>query len=276
MPSGCPSAMAPPFGLTCAASSGRPSRRSTASACEAKASLSSITSKSPIESPSRAISFSEAGAGPMPMMRGGTPATAAPSIRARGRRPCRFAARFARDEERAGAVVDARGIAGRHRAAGAKRRAELRERLEARLARMLVAVDDRRIALLRRQRHRDDLRREPAVRLRGERALLAAEREGVLVGARHGEFRRHVLARLRHRVDAVLLLHERIDEAPADRRVEHLLIAREGRIGLRQHVGRAAHALGAARDHETPPRPTASGARRSRPRRVPSRRGGSR
>ena len=44
IPSGWPSAMAPPFGFTCAASSGRPSWRSTASACAAKASLSSMTS----------------------------------------------------------------------------------------------------------------------------------------------------------------------------------------------------------------------------------------
>ena len=46
MPSGWPMAIAPPFGLTCSASSGRPSARMQASACAAKASLSSITSKS--------------------------------------------------------------------------------------------------------------------------------------------------------------------------------------------------------------------------------------
>ena len=43
-PSGWPSAIAPPFGLTRASSSGRPRSRSTARPCAANASLSSITS----------------------------------------------------------------------------------------------------------------------------------------------------------------------------------------------------------------------------------------
>src|SRR5437899_3313871 len=43
-PSGWPMAIAPPLGLTCGASSGIPRSRRTASACEAKASFSSMTS----------------------------------------------------------------------------------------------------------------------------------------------------------------------------------------------------------------------------------------
>ena len=58
----------------------------------AKASLSSIRSKSLIFSPSRSISLRVAGTGPMPMMRGGTAAEASPRIRARGVRPCFFTA----------------------------------------------------------------------------------------------------------------------------------------------------------------------------------------
>ena len=46
MPSGWPSAIAPPCGLTCSASSARPSWRRQASPCEANASLISIRSKS--------------------------------------------------------------------------------------------------------------------------------------------------------------------------------------------------------------------------------------
>ena len=42
--------------------------------------------------PSRAMSFSVAGIGPMPMMRGGTAAEAMPSTRAIGVNPCFFAA----------------------------------------------------------------------------------------------------------------------------------------------------------------------------------------
>ena len=41
------------------------------------------------------------------------------------------------------------------------------------------------------------------------------------------KFRRDVLAGLGHRIDAVLLLEQRIDEAPADGRVEHLHVACE-------------------------------------------------
>src|SRR6266516_2210171 len=92
MPSGCPSAIAPPLGLTCPASSGNPSCRSTASDWAAKASLSSITAKSPILSFWRSISLRVAGTGPMPMIRGGTPAEAAPSTRARGLSPWRLTA----------------------------------------------------------------------------------------------------------------------------------------------------------------------------------------
>ena len=61
-----------------------------------------------------------------------------------------------------------------------------------------------------------------ALRLRRRGALLRAQRERVLVGARDLVFVGDVLGRLRHRIDAVELLHQRIDEAPADRRVENL------------------------------------------------------
>ena len=63
-----------------------------ASDCDANASFSSITSKSPIRSPRRSISLRVDGTGPMPMMRGGTPAEARPRMRARGVRPCFFTA----------------------------------------------------------------------------------------------------------------------------------------------------------------------------------------
>src|ERR1700731_1582501 len=66
--------MAPPCGLTKSASSLTPSWRRQAMPCEAKASLSSIKSKSDIFRPSRSISLRVAGTGPMPMTRGGTAA----------------------------------------------------------------------------------------------------------------------------------------------------------------------------------------------------------
>ena len=61
---------------------------------------------------------------------------------------------------------------------------ELRQLLDGRAgARMLVGVDDDRVALLLRDRHRHDLLGEAAGFLRRRPARLAAGGEGVLVGA---------------------------------------------------------------------------------------------
>src|SRR5690606_40406310 len=65
-----------------------------------------------------------------------------------------------------------------------------------------------------------------------------ARGESVLVGARDGEVLGHILAGLRHGIDAVLLLHQRIDQTPADGGVVNLGVAREGGLGLGQHEGR--------------------------------------
>ncbi len=102
-----------------ASSSAMPSWRRTARPWAAKASFSSITSKSPMFRPRRFISFSEAGAGPMPMMRGGTPATAPPENAGARGQAVALGSFFGGDDERRGAVVDARRIAGGH---GAVRR----------------------------------------------------------------------------------------------------------------------------------------------------------
>jgi hypothetical protein len=59
-----------------------------------------------------------------------------------------------------------------------------------------------------------------------------------------------VLRRLRHGVDAVLFLHQLVDEAPADGGVVHGVVAAEGALGLGHDEGRAAHAFHAAGDHE--------------------------
>ena len=66
--------------------------RSDAMTCDAKASLISTKSKSPIPKPRRAISLWLAGTGPMPIIFGSTPAVAIPIILARGVRPYRRAA----------------------------------------------------------------------------------------------------------------------------------------------------------------------------------------
>ena len=89
-PTGWPSAIAPPFGFTRAASS--PKALLTAKACAAKASLDSITSKSSTVRPVFCNRFCTAGMGPIPITAGRTPACAYPNTRARGRSPAICAA----------------------------------------------------------------------------------------------------------------------------------------------------------------------------------------
>ena len=81
---------------------------------EAKASLSSIKSKSLIFRPSRSISLRVAGTGPMPMMRGGT-AGGGEAENARPRRQAvLFHGGFGRQDHRRGAVIDTGRVAGGH------------------------------------------------------------------------------------------------------------------------------------------------------------------
>ena len=84
-PSGWPSAMAPPLTLTLSMLTPRSeAKRSTTAA---NASFISIRSRSPTLSPALASALREAGAGPVSMMVGSDPLTAAETIRARGVSP---------------------------------------------------------------------------------------------------------------------------------------------------------------------------------------------
>ena len=87
-------------------------------------------------------------------------------------------------------------------------------------------------------------------RERAAAALLRAQRERVLIGARHLELLRDVLGGLGHQIDAVLRLDQRIDEAPADRRVVDLGTAREAVSALGMTNGARDAFLDAARDHQ--------------------------
>ena len=158
---------------------------------------------------------------------------------------------FGRDQQRARAVVDAGGVAGGHGAVVPKRRRQLCERLEARIgADVLVAFDDERLPALLRNLDGDDLLREPPRRLRRRGALLAAQCEGVLIRARDRKLFGDVFGGVRHRVDAVLRLEKRVDEAPADRGVVDLRVTRKRRLRFAEHERCARHAFDAARDHE--------------------------
>jgi len=93
-PSGCPSAIAPPCGFTFSGS--MPSfakSRMQASACGAKASLSSTWSTASPSTPAFFRAFFTAGTGPQPMICGSQAASPTPARRASGFAPC-FVASF--------------------------------------------------------------------------------------------------------------------------------------------------------------------------------------
>ncbi|EDT37272.1 hypothetical protein BamMEX5DRAFT_6952 [Burkholderia ambifaria MEX-5] len=115
---------------------------------------------------------------------------------------------------------------------------------------MLVTRKHDRIAFLLRNRDRHDFLGERAVLLRTCSLLLAAQREQILVGAADVVVDRDVLGRLGHRVHAMQLFHQRIDETPADRRIVDVGLARERAGGLAHHERRARHAFDATGHHQ--------------------------
>ena len=153
-------------------------------------------------------------------------------------------------EQRRRAVVDPRRVAGGDRAASRNGVGSFASLSSVVSARGCSSRDHDGLAPALRDRDRRDLPGQPPARLRRRGALLRAQREGVLIRARHLELRGDVLAGLRHRIDAVLRLDQRVDEAPADRGVVDLGMARERRLGLGHDERRPRHALDAARDHQ--------------------------
>ncbi len=133
---------------------------------------------------------------------------------------------------------------------GLKAGLQARQRLDRGIgARVLVAIDDERLALPLRDRDRDELVGEPAGLDGGDGALLALERELVLALARDAPALGDVLGGLAHRVRVVALGQARVDEPPAERRVGHLAgAAVVGRFGLELDVRRPGHRFDAAAD----------------------------
>ena len=243
--------MAPPFGFTCSASSAMPSSRSTAMPWLAKASLSSITSKSVGLRPSRAQSFlrgrrrpdahdarrdagrgaaEDAGDRLSPYFRAASseamisaaapsltpealPAVTVPSLR-----------NGVGSLASCSSVVSARGCSSLSTTTGSPFRCGIVTGTISCASRPLACAA------------------AAFCWLRSAKASWSSRRDVEVLG--------HVLAGLRHGIDAVLLLHQRIDEAPADGGVVDLGIAREGRLGLRHHEGRARHGFDAAGDHQ--------------------------
>ena len=173
-----------------------------------------------------------------------------PSTRAR-REAVLLYCGFRGDDQRGRAVVDAGRVAGGHRSIFSERRLQLGELLDRGVgARVFIMIDQHRAFLAAGRLNRHDLGGEIAVAFRLAGAHLRAECKCVLIGTADLEFLRHVLSRFRHGIDAVLALHQRIDETPADCRVENLDLARKGGVGLALDEGRARHRFDAASNGE--------------------------
>ena len=146
MPSGWPSAIAPPFGFTCSASSA--ARARAAPPGPARRTPRSARSRRSRRASGRAAasSFCVAGAGPMPMMRGATPAVAIATTRARGVRPCRCGRRLARrGSARAAPSLTPEALPAVTVPSGLRNGAlQLRQRLERGVARGCSSCDRRR------------------------------------------------------------------------------------------------------------------------------------
>ena len=154
-----------------------------------------------------------------------------------------------RHDQRGGAIVDAGCVAGGDGAGIAERGLQLRQHFQRGVGAQVFIVFDHRVALAALDGDgRDLLGEEPAV-LRFFRSLLAGVGELVLVGAGDLEFLRHILTGFRHGVRAVRLLHQLVNEAPADGGVVHLGRPRKRLCRLAHHEGRPAHAFDAAGQH---------------------------
>ena len=155
------------------------------------------------------------------------------------------------DDQRLRPVVDAGRVARGHRPARPHDRLQFGEPFRGRVMPGMFVLSDRdRPGLATRHLDCDHPRRQRATHLCRLRPRLRAKGEGVLVGAAHLEFLGDVLAGLRHRIDAVLRLHQRVDEAPADGGVVDLRASLIGGLRLAHHQRRACHGFHAAGDDE--------------------------
>ena len=229
MPSGWPSAIAPPFGLTCAASSATPSCAQHRQRLRGER-LVQLDHVDVVE---------RAGRPRQQLLRRRHGADAHDARRDARRRQRRRRARAASGHARSTAASDAISSAQapsltpealpavtvpsvRNGVGSLASSSSVVSRADARRARRRSGSP-----LPLRNCHRRRSRRRTGRALRAAARCWLAQRERVLVGARDLELLGDVLGRLGHRIDAVLRLHQRVHEAPADRRVEDLGVARE-------------------------------------------------
>ena len=156
---------------------------------------------------------------------------------------------FAREQQRAGTVVNARCVTRSHGAIGAHDRFQFGEGVQRGVARMLVLVDDDRITFFLRDRNWRYLSVKEAALLRLQRIRLRAQRHFVLRFTPDFELIGDVLSGLGHGVNAVFFFHQFVDEAPADGGVVHRVVATKRAVHFWHHKRRTAHALHATGNH---------------------------
>src|SRR5207253_614904 len=98
-----------------------------------------------------------------------------------------------------------------------------------------VVGDDERLTLLLRNGNRHNLLSKATGLLSGDSALVTAQGKSILIGAADIVASCHILGGLAHAVGVMEGGELWIDEAPAERCVLKLHIAREGAIALAQH-----------------------------------------
>jgi hypothetical protein len=211
-PSGCPNAIAPPSGLTCPASSASPSPRSTAQRLRGERFVQLDH-----------FDLIELEAGQREHLLNGRHRSQTHHSRRDARhggahdpRPRSEAvfrgSTLAGQQESARAVINFRRVARSYRPAHPDHRPQRRQHLQSGVrARMFVGGHHR----LLRKFDRHDFAGEAARRHGSGGAQLAAQCKGILVGAVDAALGGDILGGLGHRIDAVPLLHHRVDEAPS-------------------------------------------------------------
>ncbi len=130
--------------------------------------------------------FCVAGAGPIPIMRGGTPAVATPRSRAIGFNPYLPTARSLAISTATAPSLMPDALPAVTLPSGLTTPFNFDERIERGLARMFI-LGDHRIALLAGNVDSDDLVVEEPARVRRRIALLRSQRECILIGTRDAE-----------------------------------------------------------------------------------------
>ena len=195
---GWPSATAPPFTFTLAPS--MPSSRMTATACTANASFSSKRSTSCRFQPAFFATLRDASTGVISSIFGSRPLVAWATMRASGVRPSACGARGRHHDQRGGAVVHRRRVAGGDAAVLLEGRLQRAQRLAAscRRAPTRRASNSTGSPFFCGIAHRQDLGGELAGGVRGGGLLVAVGGEGVLLVARHLVRVGHGLAGVAH------------------------------------------------------------------------------